>query len=243
MSWFENEQFWETFYPVLYTPPRFDSAESEIRHFVELSGVREGAVLDLCCGPGRHLKPLAEMGFQVTGVDRSPFLLGKARANTTNLNVELVQADMRSFVRPSSFQLVVNLLTSFGYFETQEEDLAVLRRIKASLAPEGVLLMDMRGKETIATIPTTSWQELPNGEIVVEHKQVLKNWSIVHYTWLLVKPGGHAEQAEFEFNLYSGTELAALLTNAGFKNIELFGDMAGSPYDASSHRLIARACN
>ncbi|MBV9276310.1 MAG: class I SAM-dependent methyltransferase, partial [Verrucomicrobia bacterium] len=67
--------------------------------------------------PGRHSVALARQGFQVTGVDRSPFLLGKAqeRAEFEKLSIEWVREDMRAFVRANGFDLVINLFTSFGY--------------------------------------------------------------------------------------------------------------------------------
>jgi SAM-dependent methyltransferase len=109
-------------------------------------------VLDLGCGPGRHSIPLAKQGAQVTGVDRSPFLLEKARsrAELEKLNIEWVQADMRSFVRPGGFELVLNLFTSFGYFGDVEEDLTVLRNVFHSLAPGGFFIIDVMGKEIVA---------------------------------------------------------------------------------------------
>ena len=82
MQWFENEAFWETFYDFMFSPARISSAPDEIERVLKLCGVYEGRVLDLCCGPGRHSAVLAQKNFTVTAVDRSPFLLSKAREHT-----------------------------------------------------------------------------------------------------------------------------------------------------------------
>src|SRR3989475_11807180 len=86
-------------------------------------------VLDLCCGPGRHALEFARRGFQVTGVDRTARYLETARtaARGAGLTIELVQEDMRSFHRPATLALALNLFSSFGYFAAASEDLTVLR--------------------------------------------------------------------------------------------------------------------
>ena len=146
MQWFEDEAFWETFYPFMFGEPKMAAAPAEVERVLALSGVEGGRVLDLGCGPARHAVVLAQNGFAVTGVDRSDFLLSKARERTAGLDVELVRSDMRDFVRAGAFDLALSLFTSFGYFETREEDLAVLRNVRASLKQGGVLVMDVMSK-------------------------------------------------------------------------------------------------
>ena len=92
MQWFENEAFWQTFYPYMFGERKMAAAPVEVERVLALSGVERGRVLDLCCGPARHSLILAQEGFQVTGVDRSPFLLSKAREVTAGAGVELVEA-------------------------------------------------------------------------------------------------------------------------------------------------------
>jgi SAM-dependent methyltransferase len=198
-------------------------------------------VLDLCCGPARHSLVLARKGFAVTGVDRSPFLLNKARAYTAGAGVELVEADMRDFVRPGAFDLALSLFTSFGYLDTRDEDLAVLRNVHASLKPGAVLVMDVTSKEYVISQRTpTRWETWPSGEIHVSHYDVFPGWGRLRVEWLLMA-GERAQRFAFEHNLYSGQELAALLGCAGFREIQLFGSLDGTPYDAAATRLIARA--
>lgn len=241
MQWFENEVFWQTFYPYMFGEERFAAAPAEVDRVLALSGVAGGRVLDLCCGPARHSLVLAQKGFEVTGVDRSAFLLGKAQARAAGAALELIQSDMRDFLRPAAFDLAVSLFTSFGYFETRGEDLAVLRNVRASLRPGGVFLIDVMSKEhLISQGCATHWEQWPGGQIHVHHYEVFPGWGRLRVHWLLVE-GEHARRFEFEHNLYSGQELASLLERAGFTDVRLFGNLDGAPYDASASRLVARA--
>ncbi|HEY7337120.1 MAG TPA: class I SAM-dependent methyltransferase [Bryobacteraceae bacterium] len=244
MQWFEDEEFWRIFYPWMFAAERrFQAAPLEVEQLLALSGVSGGAALDLCCGPARHSLLLAEKGFRVTGVDRTPFLLAKAkeRAASAGASIEFVQCDARDFLRPGAFDLAVNLFTSFGYFETREEDLTLLRNVRTSLKPGGVFIMDLVGKECVAASPgKTRWEQSSDGDILIDHAEVVPGWAKLRLHWLLVK-GEQARRFSFDLNLYSGVELCAALERAGFSDIQIFGSLAGAPYDAKSLRLVARA--
>lgn len=241
MQWFEDEVFWETFYPHLFTAERMAAADGEVDQVLALAGVSSGAALDLCCGPGRHSVALAGKGFAVTAVDRSRFLLNKARERAPGAAIEFVEADMREFVRGGAFDLAVNLFTSFGYFETPEEDFAVLRNVRTSLKPGGVFVIDVIGKECLASRPNrTRWVETPGQDLFVQHCSILPGWSRAHMQWLLVQ-GARALRYDYEHNVYSGQELYALLRSAGFDEVRLFGNLDGAPYDSAAARLVARA--
>jgi SAM-dependent methyltransferase len=119
MEWFENDDFWREFYPFMFSDERFAATPDEVSRILALTQCNSGSVLDLCCGPGRHSVELAQRGFKVTGVDRSPFLLERAReyAVKSGARVEWVQQDMRNFIRRASFDLACSLFTSFGYVQ------------------------------------------------------------------------------------------------------------------------------
>ena len=242
MQWFEDESFWETFYPHLFSEDRMAAAPGEVDRLLALAGVPAGAALDLCCKPGRHSLALAQKGFAVTAVDRSRFLLDKARERAAGAPVEFVEADMRYFVREGAFDLAVNLFTSFGYFETPDEDFQVLRNVRASMKPGGVFIIDVIGKELLASsLPSrTRWVESPGKELFVQRCEILPGWSRVRMQWLLVRQQ-RALRYEYEHNVYSGQELYALLRSAGFDEVRIFGNLDGAPYDSAAARLVARA--
>jgi SAM-dependent methyltransferase len=243
MEWFENDDFWRDFYPFMFPDERFAAAPDEVSRILALAQCSGGSVLDLCCGPGRHSVELAQRGFKVTGVDRSPFLLAKARehAAKSGASVEWVEQDMRNFVRPASFDLACSLFTSFGYFEDEQDDLRVLKNIHQSLKENGVLIMEMLGKERLAHVwKDTMCTELTDGSLIFQRPLIRDDWTRIRSEWTLVKEG-RARSFTFEHTVYSGRELKDRLSNFGFKHVQLFGDQQGSPYGLDALRLIAVA--
>src|SRR5262249_36136349 len=134
-GWFDDDSFWTVTYPFMFPETSFASAISDIPKIISLSGISDARVLDLCCGPGRHAIPLAKHGFTVTGVDRTSFLLNKAKAyaDQESVSINWIQEDMRRFVKPDAFNLALSLFTSFGFFENLDDNRTVLRNLHTSL--------------------------------------------------------------------------------------------------------------
>jgi SAM-dependent methyltransferase len=243
MEWFENDDFWRTFYGYMFSAERFAAAPDEVARILALTKCSGGSVLDLCCGPGRHSVEFAKTGFQVTGVDKSTFLLERARehASKAGVAIELVQEDMRNFLRPASFDLACSMFTSFGYFTEPEEDLHVLRNIQQSLKENGVFILETVGKERLARVwQSTMSTDLVDGSWMVHRTEIRDDWTRVHATWTLLKDG-RSRDFTFEHTVYSGRELKERLLDSGFKHVQLFGSLMGTPYDLEAVRLIAVA--
>ncbi len=242
-EWFEDDRFWSTWYPYMFTQDRFDQAESEVDQLLELVGLEHGNVLDLACGPGRHAIELAKRGFRVTGVDRSPFLLSKAleRAREANVRVEWVEEDMRSFEREGAFDLAINMFTAFGYFDDKSEDVEVLKRAHGNLKQDGILVIDIVSKEWLAKhfLPTSSSRS-EDGTLVINRREIFDDWTRIRNEWILLK-GETVEFFEFHHTIYSGQELKDRLAEAGFSNVALYGDLEGNSYGIEARRLIAVA--
>lgn len=175
-EWFDDDSFWSELYPFMFPEKRIADADQQIAQALALTKPVGKSVLDLCCGPGRCSIALAKKGFRVTGVDRTAYLLNKARAKAraARVKIEWVQKDMRDFVRPGSFALVLNMFTSFGYFDDRQEDMTVLQNMVTSLQPGGACLIELLGKERLARIlqPTNS-TALPDGTVMVERLRFL----------------------------------------------------------------------
>ena len=242
-EWFEDEEFWENLFPFLFTERKFDNAEQEAGKVLALAGLERGDALDLACGPGRHATVLSKKGFRVTGVDLSPFLLSEAQnlARSENVDIEWVREDMRDFVRPDSFDLVINLFTSFGYFDDRRDDVKVLRNIHQSLRDEAVLVMEMAGKECLARDfePTCS-KKLADGRLLIERREVVDNWTRIRNEWIVVEDGT-ATTFQFETTIYSAQELKDQLFEAGFSEAKVFGGLEGGEYGERAQRLVAVA--
>jgi SAM-dependent methyltransferase len=225
----------------MFPESRFARSEEEIDRILALVGYDGGAVLDLCCGPGRHACALARRGIPVTGVDRTAFLLerGRERAAELGVEVEFVQEDMLRFVRENAYSLVVNMFTAFGYFDDKGDDLTVLRNIHRSLTPGGTLLIDLHGKERIARIfqPTTSSKE-EDGTLFIQRHEIFDDWTRIRNEWILIKDE-QVRSFAFHHTVYSGEELRSLMQQAGFRQVKLYGDLDGSEYGTNTARLIA----
>lgn len=242
-DWFENESFWKAMYNSMFSEERFLQAPEEVTQFLSLVNLNGSSVLDLCCGPGRHSIALAKKGYRVTAVDLSPFLLGKAKrtAKSENIDVEWIREDMRKFSRPGAFDLIINLFTSFGYFEEEKDNEAVLSLMYRNLKEGGMVVMDTIAKEILARMyqPIQS-TELPDGSIMVRRVKISDDWSRCRNQWLLIKDG-KADSYSFSHTIYSGMELKTLLLNAGFRDVKLYGSLGGDAYDPQAARLIAVA--
>jgi SAM-dependent methyltransferase len=241
MHWYEDDELWSGFAEVLFTPERAARAARAVDTSPLLRFAPHARVLDQCCGTGTFTVPLARRGNQVTGVDLSPVMLARARraCDEAGIEAELVQADMRDFVRPAAFDVVVNLYTSFGYFDTNEQNLRALRNAHDSLRPGGVLVMDLLGKEHYAKwAGTPKVVEVSNGRVFM-HDTIIENWTRFRTEWTLIRDGV-VRQASLTQFIYSGAELMGLFNAAGFVDVQCFGDFDGRPYDNHATRLIVR---
>jgi SAM-dependent methyltransferase len=240
-EWFDNDSFWRELYPIMFPQQRIADADEQIAKALALTKPAGNSVLDLCCGPGRCSIALAKKGFSVTGVDRTEYLLDKARegASAAHVEIEWVQKDMRDFVRPDAFALVLSMFTSFGYFNDKRDDLTVLENMLASLQPGGACLIELLGKERLAKIlqPTTS-TVLPDGTLMVERHEIFDDWTRIRNEWLLIR-NGKAKTFRFHHSIYSGQELRDLMQRAGFVSVTLLGNLNGDPYGPDAERLVA----
>jgi SAM-dependent methyltransferase len=240
-EWFDDDSFWRELYPFMFPPKRIADADEQVAKALALAKPAGKTALDLCCGPGRCSVALAKRGFEVTGVDRTKYLLDKARENarSAHFEIEWVQEDMRDFVRPGSFALVLSMFTSFGYFDDKEEDLAVLQNMLESLQPGGACLIEVLGKERLAKVlqPTIS-SVLPDGTVFVERHEIFDDWTRVRNEWLLIRKG-RSKSFKFHHTIYSGQELRDRMERAGFDSVKLYGNLNGDEYGPDSERLVA----
>jgi SAM-dependent methyltransferase len=240
-EWFEDEAFWRELYPFMFSERRIAEADAQMEKVLALTRPAGKAVLDLCCGPGRCSIALAKRGFRVTGVDRTAYLLNKARARgrAAGSNIEWVREDMRDFVRPGAFDLVISMFTSFGYFDDKGEDARVLENMFASLRPGGACLIEVLGKERLAKVlQATTSSDLPDGTVVVERHKIFDDWTRIGNQWLIVRDG-RVKTFKFHHTIYSGQELRDRLERAGFVDVRLHGNLDGDEYGPNAERLIA----
>jgi len=240
-EWFDDDAFWRELYPWMFTDRRFAEALEQVDRLLALTRPAGNEALDLCCGPGRWAVALARQGYAVTGVDRTQYLLDRARlrARRAGVKVRWVRQDMREFLRPEAFDLAISMFTSLGYFARASDDVRVLANLHASLRPGGICLVDLMGKEILARIyqPTIS-ERLPDGSTLVQRHRVVDGWTRVHNEWTLLRRG-RAKTFTFAMTIYSGQELRERMERAGFGDVKLYGNLEGAEYGPEAQRLIA----
>jgi len=240
-EWFDDASFWRELYPFMFPKERIVVADEQVAKALALAKPPGKCVLDLCCGPGRCSIALAKRGFSVTGVDKTKYLLDKARAtaHAAHVRIDWVEKDMRDFVRLDSFALALSMFTSFGYFDDKREDLIVLKNMFASLQAGGACLIEVLGKEYLAKIfqPTTS-TVLLDGTVVVQRHEIFDDWTRVRNEWLVIRKN-RVRRFRFHHTVYSGQELRERMERAGFVDVTLYGNLDGAEYGPDTERLIA----
>ena len=199
-------------------------------------------ILDLPCGQGRHAIELARRGYDVTGVDLSPYMLGvaKARAAAGGVRVRWRLGDMRQPIAGEAFELVINLFTSFGYFADDADDREVLKAAAAMLRPGGRLLLEViNGERTMAHFQEREWFTI--GQSAVIEQRTLDRSTRRMVVERTVSTSGETEVDVHAVRLYTGPDLEGALRAAGFDRVELYGDWSGQPLTPDSLRLIAVA--
>jgi SAM-dependent methyltransferase len=243
-DWYDDDSFWETFQSYMFDSRRLGLAPAEVDEMIALLGLQSGcAVLDLCCGIGRHSLEFARRGFKVTGVDRTTPYLDQARASAAkeNLKIEFVLCDMREFSRPAAFDAALNFFTAFGYFENPADDAKVARNLFDSLKPGGRLIVDMNGKELMAKkFRERDWGTREDGTIVLEERRVLDGWKRLENRWTWIR-GKERRVSTLVLRVYSGGELERLMREVGFREVSLYGSLSATPYDQNAQRLVAVA--
>jgi SAM-dependent methyltransferase len=202
-------------------------------------------VLDLCCGTGRHAVELAGRGYRVSGLDLNADYLARARllAETQGVTVELIQADMRAVDRPEAFAACYNWYSSFGYFETDSENAAVLSAVFASLINGGRFAIDVLNLPWfLKNMVPYDWRYLPDGSIILEQLTFDNYTGRSRYCVTRVPAeGGERVSGEISIRLYSLVELRRMLELAGFRVIDCWGGLDGSRCLISSQRCIVLA--
>jgi len=206
--------------------------QKEVELFEKILALsKEDKILDLACGQGRHSLELAQRGYKyVEGLDRSHYLIqrAKARARKKNLNVRFREGDARRLpYLADSFQVVMLLGNSFGYFETKEDDLRVLQEIRRALKPWGRLLIDVADGEHIKHhLQARSWEWIDKKYFVCRERSLAQDGErlITREVITHTAKGVIADQFYSE-RLYTQRGLEELLRDASFSEIIFHGEI------------------
>lgn len=236
-EWYE-ESFGED-YLIVYKHRDFGGARKEVDLIIAWLDLPSGAkVLDLCCGMGRHSLALAEAGYEVTGVDLSEPLLREARSQNGAQQVTWLRSDMRELPLAGGFDAVVNLFTSFGYFDEDEEQIRVLREIHRMLKPGGKFIIDfLNPAHVIRHLVPHSTRE--DGENLIDESRRIENGYVKKDIILTSKSDGTPRQYHERVKLYSLERFREMIQQVGLQLEAVHGSYDEDAYNAeSSTRMI-----
>ncbi|TAF74548.1 MAG: class I SAM-dependent methyltransferase [Bacteroidetes bacterium] len=235
MTWFAD-WFNSPFYHKLYK----NRDESEAQYFIDnlvafLKPNSKQKILDLACGKGRHAIYLNTKGFDVEACDLAPDSIAFAK-KYENEKLHFFVHDMRDNLTENKYDLVLNLFTSFGYFENLDENLKTLKSVNQSLKKNGKLVIDFFNTDFVLQNLIPKEQKIIDGTIFNITKSVKNNIIFKEINF-------ESENKNHEFieqvQALKKSDFEFLLAQSGFKIETIFGNYKLEKYDAqTSERLI-----
>jgi len=231
---------------------------ADIPLYKSLAAARGGDVLEIACGSGRLVVPLAEAGNRVTGVDASPHMLARAQMKLADAGpsvqgrVKLEQADMRSFGLGTTFDLAIIAVKSFAYLTGRVDQEQTLNTATAHLRPGGLLALDLLN-------PTPTWlMESPGsmhqdlikrapslGATVARTETVVKTdlaaqVRIIRSAYEIVSDDGSVTKrfVEWPFRYTFRFEAEHLLERAGLEIEAVYGGYRQEPFTSESPLML-----
>jgi SAM-dependent methyltransferase len=248
MKWYERF-YRKDFMPVVgFASPQQTEIETIFVKGV-LDCPKEAQILDLCCGYGRHTYLLAKNSeYRMTGLDWSDDYLKIARTSFSLPNISYVKGDMRNLPYENQFDAIINLFTSFGFFEEDEENETVIRQVYKALKPGGRFLLDYENKFYFVLNDVFRkkryWEKVSEDKYLLFEHDFDVNREREVFRVNVLKKGRITESSGYDIRLFSFPEIRKMLTGNGFEIIQTRGDYLGNPYSAHSRRLIilSRKC-
>ena len=242
MDWFESENFWTQYAPIMFDNARWAEAPTVAQYVKDIAGLGEGdKILDAGCGLGRISVELAALGLDVTGVDIIQSELDAAResAEAEGVPLTLINHDLRSFQAREQFDCAINLYTSFGYCATIEEDMKILKNIADSVKTGGTFIMECTSRETAIMYFTAGEEFERAGYKVVTHFEVVGAWEGLRSQWTLYPlDSKQAIDHTFIQRLYPATFLRDKLIDFGYSKVNIYGDFDKSPYNEHARTML-----
>jgi len=236
-----------------YYDLQYGDFPEDVEFYLETAKMAGGPILECMCGTGRILIPLAENGYEILGVDRSPAMLDECARKLDLLDpeaqsmVEIAQEDVRDFTSDRIFRLAIVPFNSFLHLlETRDQEEA-LRNIRTHMDDDGMLVIsvfnpDLTRPEGVVNHKDTILTD--EGEILSRfYTQTFDRPSqrtTVHYFYDISRQDRPLRRvtAEFTLRYIFHREMIELLERTGFDILEVYGDYDLSPFKESSPIMI-----
>jgi len=250
MQWFEKEDFWINFAPIMFDEKRWAEAPTVAEYVKKIAGLKDGdTVLDAGCGLGRISVELALLNLDVTGIDiiQAELDAAKESADDEGVSLTLLNTDLRTYKTDKKFDCVVNLYTSFGYCDTIEEDMMILENMARAVKEGGTFIMECTSRETAIMYWTDGEIFERAGYKVQTEFKVTGAWEGLSSRWMLFSPDTPDTKLKstkplidhtFIQRLYPASFLCDRLLSYGLKEVSIHGDFDLSPYNEHARTMI-----
>lgn len=230
-NWFGNE------YLTVYAHRDEDEARQLVQLILTYINLDKNAkIIDLCCGQGRHAFLFAQEGFEVYGFDLSRTLLQVAKYKTDQSNnTFFIQADMRYLPAMHSFDLLLNLFTSFGYFETDIENKTVFQQFHQALKTGGYFVFDyFHTPYILANLERYKSEQI--GDLTVEQERFIEGSRVQK----IIRLNRQGKQSTFyeSVKMYKPDQIIKMMEETSLSVRYIFGDYKGSSLSEDSERII-----
>ena len=234
-DWF-SEWFDSKYYHILYKNRDEKEAESFLKNLSKLEFFKKNSkIIDIACGKGRHSLFLSELGYDVTGLDLSKNSIKHAKQFEKE-NLKFDVADMRETYKKNSFDISLNLFTSFGYFNNKEDNFSAIKAMSENLKNDGILIIDfLNSKKVISNLIKTETKEIDGVQFNITRK-VEDNFIIKN-----IEVNNDEKNMSFQEKVKALTKenFSELLIFAGLQIINTFGNYKLDEFNhQTSDRLI-----
>jgi SAM-dependent methyltransferase len=240
------KDWWRSYFDAGYLDeysPVFNLVEEreQVSRLTELLALPHGSrVLDLACGQGRHAHLLAEAGFDVDGYDLSRDMLKVAKARGTGPTLRYKRGDMRSLpiLWRKRFDGVVNLFTSFGFFDDPSDDVRVIEQVARVLKPGGVFVWQGGNRDALTDrfLRGDEWTTADGTQVRQDRGfDALSGFLTIESSWTRRR---RVERRVHRIRLYNATHLSAMMATAGLVVEAAYDGFSAKPLGRDSHEML-----
>lgn len=200
----------------------------------------DARILDLCCGPGRYAVELAQRGYDLVGLDINEQYITLARqlAEREGVQATFLTGDMREIPFASHFDAIINVGTSFGFFDREVEDRRVIAAVAKALKPSGIFLLEMANRDYyLKNFGAKDWRRLEDGRLLIIEREFDYVQSRIDAVFEKVGPEG-VERWSNSWRAYTLAEVVGMLKQAGLALSSVYGGWDRRPYSVDSPRML-----
>lgn len=233
-DWFASEEYLQVY-------SHRDKEEAKLLIEFILKGIsipKRAFVLDAACGAGRHTKIFLEKNYKIVGFDLSKTLLKIAKESLTrkSFNSAFVNADLRRVCFKQKFDLIINLFTSFGYFNDDSENLQFIKDAFSMLKNNGYYIFDYLNPVYVKNNLVPFSKSIKNKREIIEERKIIDGR--VEKT-ITIKSDSETKKYKESVKLYSYNQIENMFSNIGFKVSKSFGDYYGNKFSENkSNRML-----